>query len=193
MFEASPPAWAYPIAGFRSRKAAQMCAYFSVLSGGTIEKLKLIKLIYLSERKFLSKYHHPMLFDEMYSLPHGPICSNTLNGINGIIHDELWSKFIARNGNIVVAIKKFDRESCDEISDAELDVVSSTWDQFKDFTASQLRNYSHKNCPEYTETKNSRFPISYEHIFQALGKEHASEIAEDIRDMIAFEGMLAEQ
>ena len=61
-------------------------AYFALKSGGVIEKLKLIKLIIFRER-FLSEYHHPMLFDELYSLPHGPICSSTLNGIDGIIHD----------------------------------------------------------------------------------------------------------
>ena len=112
-----------------------------------------VPLMYLAERHFLSEHHHPMLFDELYSLPHGPICSSTLNGIDGIIHDELWSNFLARNGNIVVAIKSFDRASLDEISDAEMGVISNTWDQFGELTASQLRNYSHENCPEYTETR----------------------------------------
>ena len=31
------------------------------------------------------------------SLPHGPICSSTLYGIDGAIHEEIWSDFIARN------------------------------------------------------------------------------------------------
>src|SRR2546430_9961324 len=115
----SIPSYLLPLIGFRTRKAAQICAYIALKSGGIIEKLKLIKLVYLSERSFLGSYRTPMLFDELYSLPHGPICSSTLNGINGAVHDEVWSEYIARNGNLVIAFKKFDRGSLDEISRSE--------------------------------------------------------------------------
>ena len=124
MSDLSAPAWAAPLVGFRSRKAAQLCAFFAVKSAGTIEKLKLIKLLYFAERKFLSEYHHPMLFDEYQSLPHGPICSSALNGIDGIIHEEIWDDYIARNGNVVVALKSFTRDELDEVSDAEISVIN---------------------------------------------------------------------
>ena len=122
MVELTAPTYAQPSAGFRSRKAAQICEYYASQSGGSIDKLKLIKLMYLSERKFLSAYHHPMLYDEYYSLPHGPICSSTLNGIDGIIHEELWSSRIARHGNRVVAVRAVDRADLDQVSDAEMAV-----------------------------------------------------------------------
>ena len=114
------PNFLIPIIGFRSRKAAQLSAHFACLAGGTIEKLKLIKLVYLSERAFLRDHRMPMLFDELYSLKDGPICSSTLNAINGGVQDDIWSDFLARNGNIVVSIRRFDREALDELSDAEI-------------------------------------------------------------------------
>ena len=184
------PPWAQPCAGFRSQKAAQICAYFANESGGTIEKLKLIKLIYLSERKFLSEYHHPMLFDEYYSLPHGPICSSTLNGINGVIHEDLWDEYIARNGNIVVAVKSVERDDLDHVSDAELEVLHAVWQQFSGLTASQIRNYTHENCSEYTETDKARIPISYRQIFEALGERDALDIANEISELVKLEGIL---
>lgn len=190
MTELSAPAWAQPCAGFRSQKAAQICAYFANESGGTIEKLKLIKLVYLSERKFLSEYHHPMLFDEYYSLPHGPICSSTLNGIDGIIHEGLWDEYIARNGNIVVAVKSVERDDLDHISDAELEVLQGVWQKFAKLTASQIRNYTHENCSEYMETDKARIPISYRQIFEALGEEEASQIAKEISELVKLEGIL---
>jgi uncharacterized phage-associated protein len=88
MANATAPSWAAPLVGFKLKKAAQLAAYFSVQSEGLIEKLKLIKLIYLTERRFIANHKHPMLYDELYSLPHGPICSSTLNGIDGVIHEE---------------------------------------------------------------------------------------------------------
>lgn len=190
MSELSAPPWATPLVGFRSRKAAQLCAYFAVESGGTIEKLKLIKLLYLAERRFLSENHHPMLFDEYYSLPHGPICSSALNGIDGIIHGEIWDDYIARNGNVVVAMKSFSRDELDDVSDAELEVVAGIWRQFGHMTASQLRNYSHDNCPEYTET-TGRIPISCKQILEAVGEEDAEALANEVDKMIKLDGLLS--
>ena len=190
MSELTAPQWAQPSAGFRSQKAAQVCAYFAKQSGGTIEKLKLIKLVYLSEREFLSAYHHPMLFDEYYSLPHGPICSSTLNGINGVIDESLWDEYIARNGNIVVAVKAVERDDLDHVSDAEMEVLQNVWKKFSGLTASQIRNYTHENCSEYTETDKARVPISYHQIFEAIGEEDALNIANEILELVKLEGIL---
>ena len=190
MAESMTLSWTQPCAGFRSRKAAQMCAYFATQSDGTIEKLKLIKLIYLAERKHLFEHHHPMLFDEFYSLPHGPICTSTLNGINGMVHEALWDEYVARNGNIVVAMKAVAREDLDEISDAEMTAITEVWGEFSNMTASQIRNYTHDHCPEYTETDNARIPISYRQIFEALGEEDAEVISQSISELVKLEGIL---
>ena len=184
------PSWIQPSAGFRSRKAAQMCAYFATQSDGTIEKLKLIKMIYLAERKYLFEHHHPMLFDELYSLPHGPICSSTLNGIDGVLSDTVWDDYVARNGNIVVAVKAVVRDDLDEISDAEMAVIEEIWKEFSDMTASQIRNYTHNNCLEYTETEKARIPISYRQIFEAFGEPDAAGISQSISELVKLEGVL---
>lgn len=165
-----------PLVGFKSRKAAQIAAFFALKSAtpkrGTIEKLKLIKLIYFSEREFLKHHRLPMLFDEFYSLPHGPICSAALNGIDGKLDagdEDIWGEHIARNGNVVVAMKRFVREELDEIHRPEVKMLNYVWHRFGDMTASQLRNYSHENCPEYTEVTEGRIPISYRDVMIALG------------------------
>jgi len=56
--------------------------------------MKLIKLIYLSERESVRSRGRPMIFDEFYSLKDGPISLNALNGINGntdIGKEEIYS------------------------------------------------------------------------------------------------------
>ena len=192
VFVGSIPSFMLPLVGFESRKAAQISAFFALKSivpkHGVIEKLKLIKLIYFSEREYLRRYHLPMLFDEFYSLPHGPICSATLNGIDGKLDDDdetVWSEFIARNGNIVVAVKKFARDSFDAISNREMKMLKFIWHRFGEMTASQLRNYSHENCPEYTEIEKGRIPISYREVMEALGveKSEAESIEDSVRDI----------
>ena len=191
MPELTAPPWAPPSVGFRSQKAAQICAYFATQSGGQIEKLKLIKLAYLAERQFLSTYRHPMLFDDFYSLPHGPICSSTLNGIDGVIHQDLWNDYITRHGtDVIYATQAVDRNDLDHISDAEMEVLSNVWRKYARMTASQIRNYTHRHCDEYTETEKESIPISYREIFSALGEDEAAEIAEDISDLVKLEGIL---
>lgn len=188
-------AFAAPLVGFRSRKAAQICAYFVLKSNGhhpgVIEKLKLIKLVYLAERKYLADNLESMLLDELYSLPHGPICSSTLNGINGAIHHHIWDQFLAHNGNEVCAIKHFGRDDFDEVSDDEIDTLENVWTQFGHMTASQLRNWTHENCPEYTEVSpGRRLEITYREILEALGVEGAEDIDRRIADFRRAESVL---
>lgn len=190
MTNATAPNWAAPLVGFKSKKAAQLAAYFAVKSEGLIEKLKLIKLIYLTERRFIGDYRHPMLYDELYSLPHGPICSSTLNGIDGVIHEEIWDDYIARNGNVVVSMRAFTRDDLDELSDAEIAVADRAWSRFGAMTASQLRNYSHKNCSEYTEIEQGRIPISYTELFEALGIENSERLEHEIQHVRRLDSLL---
>ncbi|WP_315747872.1 MULTISPECIES: Panacea domain-containing protein [unclassified Bradyrhizobium] len=191
-YDPEMPTFLAPLVGFRSRKAAQLCALFAVKEGGTIEKLKLIKLVYLAERQCLADWHRPILFDELFSLPHGPICSSTLNGINGRIHEDIWDDFVARSGNQIVAMKKFERDSLDEISDAEIDIINNVWQRFGHMTASQLRNYTHDNCPEYTET-DGRIPIAYRELLEAVGasSDDAEAIDREISELRREENALA--
>jgi uncharacterized phage-associated protein len=179
--------------GFEERKAAQIAAYFTAKSGGEIEKLKLIKLIYLAEREFVSRHGHPMLFDELYSLPEGPICSSCLDGINADLNKEIWGIYLSKkNGKLVQATAHVDRQSLDYISDAEYDTLSTVWESFGFMTASQLRNYSHKNCPEYVEVeKGQRMPILYRTLFDALGFDHPEQCEDRIMDMRRAHNMLA--
>jgi uncharacterized phage-associated protein len=191
MAESEAPSYAAPLVGFKSRKAAQLSAFFALKAEGSVEKLKLIKLIYLTERRFLKDHEHPMLFDELYSLPHGPICSSTLNGIDGIIHETVWDQFIARNGNEISPVKKFTRDDFDELSDAEWEIANRIWTRFRGMTASQIRNYSHQNCPEYTEIDRGRIPISYREVLEALENPNAEDIDREISDMRRADSILS--
>lgn len=171
-----------PIAGFRSAKAAQIAAHFVSRSGGQIAKLKLAKLIYLAEREHLKRFDRPMTMDECYSLPHGPICSSSLNGIDGKLGDDgEWTR-VRAYGRDQVHGNTVGREDLDEITNAEFRVLEHVWDQFGGMTAARIRTWTHdpENVPEYVEVTKSRLPITYEQILRALGKKDAAAIAADI-------------
>jgi uncharacterized phage-associated protein len=179
--------------GFEEQKAAQVAAFFASQAGGEIEKLKLIKLIYLAEREFVSRYGHPMLFDELYSLPEGPICSSCLDGINQDLNKDLWAIYLSKkDGKLIGTDLSGQRDAFDHVSDAEFDALSSIWESFGFMTSSELRNYTHKNCPEYVEVeKGKRLPILYRTLFDALGFPHPQECEDRIMDLQRAHNMLA--
>jgi uncharacterized phage-associated protein len=179
-----------PVAGFRSRKAAQVSAFFVARSGGRIDKMKIAKLQYLAEREFLGRHARPMLYDELYSLPHGPICSGALNGVEGkLVGREEWGLVAANGRKDVVGADQFDRERADEVSDAEWRVISDVWDKFGHLTAAQLRAYTHNpaNCPEYTEVEDARVRITYDEVFRALGFADAEGLARQADELSRLE------
>jgi uncharacterized phage-associated protein len=49
--------------GFNYKKAIQTLAYFAQKEGGVINKMKVFKLIWLSDRLHLRKYGRPILND----------------------------------------------------------------------------------------------------------------------------------
>lgn len=159
-----------PLVGYRSEKAAQVSANFLRLAAGRMDKLKLIKLLYLFERESAARRGRLALFDEYYSLKHGPVCSSSLNALNGNLDEAIWSKYISRHGKKDVYLNKnVSRDHFDQISRSDQHLIEGIWERFSWMTASQIRNWTHENCPEYTEVEEGRIPIKVEMIAEAVG------------------------
>ena len=63
--------------GFNHRKAVQALNIFAQKEGGSINKMKAIKLIWLSDRLHLRKYGRTITGDTYFALKLGPVPSNT--------------------------------------------------------------------------------------------------------------------
>ena len=177
-------------AGFDETKSAQMAGYLAQKSGEKLDKLKLIKLIYLSEREYLKRHSLPMTLDEFYSLKDGPIASAALNGLNGLLTQSLWDKWIKRTGNKIGIAKKRERKQFDHLSEADISVMDYVWDQFGGMTTPEIWNYVHTKCPEYQSVQTGRLVIRYVDILKVLKKDHADRIDNDIRALRAHPGSL---
>ncbi|WP_154720184.1 Panacea domain-containing protein [Ciceribacter sp. T2.26MG-112.2] len=167
---------------YNSKKAAQIAAYYAIREGGAINVLKLVKLIYLSERAFLAKFDSSMLNDKLVSMDNGPVNSITLNKINGFVEDNGWSEFISDRENHLVSIanKSIKIDVLDELSRAELKVLDTTWNEFGHMDQWQLVDFTHKNCPEWEDPHGSSSPIPYERLLKAIGKQNVNELQDRI-------------
>ena len=180
-----------PLVGFDSRKAAQIAAYFAQRDNCRIEKLKLIKLMYLAERESMSRHAHPMFYDEYYSMKHGPVCSSSLNGIDGNLDHATWGTYVVNTDNVVTPTGRFSRDDLDEVSDAEVAIIEHLWRRFGHMNASAIRNYTHDHCPEYVEVSRGRLPISPGDVYTALGKDSPAALADEIRSFRRLESLFA--
>lgn len=171
--------------GYSPRKSAQVAAYFALRSGGQVNILKLMKLIYLTEREYISRYDVPMLFDRLFSMRNGPIMSETLNFINGDSEAEEWSEFVSDRENHEVGIVdgRLTIDDLDEFSDSEIEVLTRIWDQFGHFSKWELVEYTHKHCPEWEDPGDSSTAIPYERLLRYLGRGNADHIAGEISAM----------
>lgn len=170
-----------PIAGFDENKCVQMAGYLTQKAGQPTSKLKLIKLIYLAEREFLSRYLLPMTLDEFYSMKDGPVASAALNGLNGKLDKALWGAWIQNKANRISAVKKRSRDDFDYLSDADIEVLDAVWETFGRYTTWQIWTYVHTNLPEYQEVQNGRLPISYSDLLTVLKKQNVKSLEENIR------------
>jgi uncharacterized phage-associated protein len=179
-----------PLPGYNVRKAAQTTAFFAIKEGGSINVLKVAKLLYLADRECLSAYDFPILFDYFVSMAHGPVTSTTLDYINGQQEDpENWDVFISgREGHFIsIARPDIKIDDLDELSDAELEVLEKVWGQFGHMTKYQVRDYTHDSCLEWEDPHGSSTPIPYERVLRFLGKKHVAEIVEEIDTVRALD------
>lgn len=158
-------------AGFSDAKAAEVAAYFAARAGQAIDKLKLIKLIYLADRLAMDELGRPILNDEHFSLKDGPICSLSLDGLNGQRESSVWKTHLTRNAHRISSVRTTADLEFDEVSARELRVLDSVWDFFGRMSTSEVRQWTHDHCPEYEEVMTGRRPIEYRRIFEAVGSE----------------------
>ena len=91
---------------YRPALAAQIAAYLIIKEGGSINYLKLTKLLYFVDRTYLLKYGSLLTGDTYAALPIGPVLSQTLDATRfGLVSE--WNALIADAGNYTVAPGSF--------------------------------------------------------------------------------------
>ena len=171
--------------GYDVDKAAQAVAFFALKAGGSINVLKLTKLMYLAEREFMARHDEPMFYDRLVSMPDGPVPSVTLNLINGNAEHDAWSRFVsARVGYDVSVGDNITFERLDRLSRADKQVLEDLWDRFGSYDKYALRDFTHKkqNIPEWVDPQGSSNPIYHEDVFRYLHKEDSQALAEGVEE-----------
>jgi uncharacterized phage-associated protein len=153
-----------------------MAAYFLLKSESRMMPyIKLLKMLYLSERMSFARWGSSMSGDNFVSMPHGPVMSQTYDLIRGHVSQQsVWQCFIQDEANYEVSLNdKITEDDIDELSRAEMAILDAVFDEFGEMGGFDLVDYTHDNCAEWVDPNGSSFPISPESILRAVGKSES--------------------
>jgi len=100
---------------FNTQKATEASALLMGMHGGRMSKVKLLKLLYLSDRKAFELWERPITYDVYYSMNNGQVLSGVLDIINNQIIEPIWKKHIKGAGHSLeligenIKVKKMSR------------------------------------------------------------------------------------
>ena len=182
---------------YTDKKIAQMAAFFAHKQGGTIDTLKLVKLLYLSDRKAVESQGAPISYDKMVAMPLGPVLSNALNLVHGDINGQAaddWAGWIGESSNHQVPLsRQFDRVALDELSNQDIAILEEIWAEFGHMGKWEIRDYTHDHLPEWRDPDGSSHAIGDLDLLRALGRsdDEAEAIARDLREQRELSSLLS--
>lgn len=160
--------------GFNYKKSVQALNLLANLSGGSINKMKAIKLIWLADRLHLRKFGRTITGDEYYALPNGPVPSATRDVLEN-------SNFIEDSATdyaseYITEIDKYNYRSLIEgnykvFSQSDVNILKTVFSTYGHLDHFALSDFSH-NFPEWKKHESalskklsSRFPIVADDFF----------------------------
>lgn len=177
---------------YTARKAAQMAAFFTRKNGGTINVLKLTKLLYLGDRESIARFGLPITFDYAVSMPQGPVLTRVLDLTQGAGNERdqsQWNEWISDRDMYDVGLHRdFLIEDLDQLSEADIEVMEKVWGDFGQMSHWALRDYTHTHLPEWEDPNGSMIPMDEVHRVGAIigNDDEAKKLAEEIEAMRQF-------
>jgi hypothetical protein len=189
---------------FNERKVAQMAAFVLGQSQEMkVPHLKLMALLYLSDREAMRAFGWTISGDSLISMPHGPVLTQTFclmvfALLEALMEDTVvarpggWGEWISSNKmNHELSLRQpLDADALDELAPAEIEVLKAVWDKFADMDKWAICYWTRQNCAEWKDPKDGPYrTIQYDALARAVGFDDAS--AKAVAEQIQAEHAIA--
>lgn len=166
---------------FSEKKITEAAGYLLRLSGGSQSHMKLLKLLYIADRRALARWGFFVSDDNHVSMEYGPVLSNTYNLIKGQMDGAFWRSHISPRVNNQVRLLK--GTSTDSLSRAEERLLDEVFAEFGDIEPFELSKMTHEQFPEWQDPGKSSIPISPREILEAqnVPDNEIREILQELR------------
>lgn len=145
----------------KSKKSVQAINYIArKTEGNSINRLKMLKLLWIADRYHLLNYGRMILKDRYYAMEHGPVASETYD-ISQEDTNQYIEKYLTPSFYDVKSIQETDKKF---FSESDIEVLDLVWDKFGHLSRWQLRDITH-HYPEWKrfeeELQDEFTPDSY--------------------------------
>jgi len=163
---------------FDEKKATQAAEVLLVLNYGIMDYRKLMKLLYLSDRKAILSWNDSITMDHYVCMNNGPVTSCIYDSIKSACVDDgsYWGSRIRTIGYEAVLIDK--NPSDGELSEIEIETLQEIIYHFQVSSEEALASY----CHSLPELRKAFFPLSFEAILSQ--KFQGEEFEEAVADML---------
>lgn len=162
---------------FNLEKTVQALNFFCIENGGTINRLKAMKMLFLADKTHLNKYGRNISGDAYVAMEMGPVLSNTWNLLRPekkkalVIKD--WYSYLAKylEFESIVMLRSKQHIDDGEFSNSDIICLKATADSFLRIPQNQLIKILH-TFPEWEKVWHSKahyrekvLPITIESMF----------------------------
>jgi uncharacterized phage-associated protein len=165
---------------FDAQKATEVAATFLKRErGGTINVMKVVKLMYLLDRESIARRGVPVVGGAYLSMRNGPVTSEVLDLINaGALwnSDTTWAQFISDRENHEIGLRK--DPGTDRLSEFELELIAELFRRHEGQDQWQLAEWCHAHCGEWLPLDRGCEPITVAELAGEVGRE-PSEVIEN--------------
>lgn len=145
---------------FNIHKATEASLQFIARSGGCINVMKLIKLIYLLDRLSIQRRGVPVVGGVYFSMRNGPVTGELLDLVNaGELageSDSRWDELFSDRKDHEIAMRPSVQPEREYLSDFEITLIDEINAEHGEKDQWQLRDWCHERCGEWTPLQNGR-------------------------------------
>lgn len=194
---------------FSHRKATQALNFFARKAGGSMSKLRALKLVYFADRYHLRKFGRPITNDEYFAMPYGPVASGVkdLAEKSEFLSDEereYADRFLSRDETRPHDF--FSHADVDKavLSESDLEALEFAWRTFGRMEPFELVELTHRypewvrHEPSLTAKVTSRAPMDYADFLEdpvdanlepchALSEQDRSDLRDVLKEAASFE------
>ena len=163
------------------KKATQAVLWLLHRHGGSMDKLKLIKLFFYADREHLARYGRPIVGGHYWTMDLGPVSGDLKNHIDSAV-PESGLPFVIREPHNLVATQAMNE---DELSESDMEILDETYAKYGHIPSVKLSLMTHK-LKVYTKNKpesGSRKLTPYEDFFLDLGDDEILKIIREDQEV----------
>jgi uncharacterized phage-associated protein len=178
---------------FNPHKAVQAAGVILRAEGKRTTRLRLLKLLYIAERKCLQQTGRQLIGGKLVAMDHGPLHSDILDLINGVHRDEpLWSRYFTAHGPREVELT--DEPEVGRLSKFETELlvgVSQMHEHCHDFALSELTHEFDEWAQSFHAGTST--PIPLELLVRTVCQpEYVEQVIQDMKDKAVFDEFFSE-